>query len=103
GLGDAHWSPNGWPWSEDEYQTLRMLGYPELLATADIFYHVRSEKGQGRTQFWLPGGSRPLPVALERGEAAEVPLRIADDLTHWHSLGRVNSVRLRVRFTNLQP
>ena len=35
GIGDAHWTPNGWPWTHDEYQTLRLLGHPEMLATAD--------------------------------------------------------------------
>ena len=28
---------------------------------------------------------------------------LADDLPHWHALGRVKSVKLRVRFANYQP
>src|SRR5437870_4622286 len=103
GLGDAHWTPNGWPWLNDEYQTLRLLGEPALLATADKLYHVRSDRSEGRLNSWLPGGSRPLPRALTPGQSVEAPLRIADDLPHWQALGRVKSVRLRVRFTNFQP
>jgi hypothetical protein len=103
GLGDAHWTPNGWPWTQDEYQTLRLLGRPELLATADKYYHVRSERVETHPQPWLPGGARFLPRALSEGESGEVSLYIADDLPRWHALGRVKSVRLRVRFTNFQP
>jgi hypothetical protein len=103
GIGDAHWTPNGWPWTDQEYHTLRLLGRPELLATADKLYHVRSERGEGRTQFWLPGGARPLPRILTPGASVEVPFRIADDLARWQPLGRVKAVRLTVRFTNFQP
>ncbi len=103
GLGDAHWTPNGWPLTDQDYQTLRLLGEPELLATADKCYHVRSDRTPGPVQSWLPGGARSLPRALKNGESAEVPFRIADDLARWHKLGRVKSVRLRVRFTNLVP
>jgi hypothetical protein len=103
GLGDAHWTPNGWPWERDEYQTLRRLSDPALLATADKHYHPRSDTVPGKTQVWLPGGSRPLPRVLTPGQSAEVPLRVADDLPRWHSLGRVKAVDLKLRFTNFQP
>ena len=103
GLGDAHWTPNGWPWTAEEYQTLRRLGDPALLSAVDKCYHVRSDEKAGPVQSWLPGGTRSLPRVLKSGESAEVSFRIADDLPHWHRLGRIKSVRLRIRFANLVP
>jgi len=103
GLGDAHWTPNGWPWTHHEYQTLRLLGSPEMLATANKLYHLRSERIDSHPQSWLPGSTRALPCALSEGESKEVSLRVADDLARWGNLGRVKSVQLRTRFTNYQP
>jgi hypothetical protein len=103
GLAEHHWTPNGWPWTDEEYATLRLLGHPELLATADKLYRARSAKrGQSR-ETWLPGGELELPRELIEGQPVGVPLRIADRLDRWHAQGRVDSVRLRVRITNIEP
>ena len=103
GIGDHHWTPNGWPWTSQEYETLRLLGHPELLATADKHYHVRSTRRSTTSMAWWPGRSTPLPKELLQGEETQVSFRLADDLPHWHALGRVKSVRLRVRLSNYQP
>ncbi len=103
GLGDAHWTPNGWPWTSDEYSTLRLLGHPELLATADKHYHVRSAQQGAPRRSWLPGAQRRLPRRLSAGETLEVPLRVADDLASFHREQKLKSVRLQVRLTNFQP
>lgn len=103
GLSDEHWTPHGWPWRRDEYQTLRLLGHPDLLATADKLYRVRSEvRGSSRTS-QLPGAAPSLPRGLAEGKSAEWSVRIADRLAQWHAQGRVEEVRLRVRFTGFQP
>jgi hypothetical protein len=86
-----------WPWVRDEYGTLRLLGRPGLLATADKIYRVDSLP-RGRS-----GDGALLPRELTRGAPLAVPLRIADDLTRHQALGRVASVELRLRFTNLEP
>ena len=44
-----------------------------------------------------------LPQNLENKKPVEARLRIADDLPRWEALGRVASVRLRVRLTNIEP
>lgn len=103
GIGDHHWTPNGWPWTAQEYNTLRLLGHPELLETADKLYHVRSSPARTSSMAWWPGRSTPLPKELHQGESTEVSFAVADNLLHWHSLGRVKSVKLRVRFANYQP
>jgi hypothetical protein len=103
GLIDEHWSPKGWPWSHDEYQTLRFLGHPDLLATAEKLYRVRSVGRANARPSRLPGAAPPLPRGLTEGESAEWTLRVADELAQWHKLGRVKAVLLRVRFTNFQP
>ncbi len=83
---------------------LRPLGSPELLATVDKIYHVRDQPRNSRNfGSGLPGFNPVLPKPLEPGQAQEVPLRVADDLHHWRSLGRVKAARLRVRINNLEP
>lgn len=88
GLDDPHWF--SWPWLREEYQTLRLLSQPEMLATADKLYRVQA----------LAEGS-PLPRLMNEGKPVTVFLRVADDLTGWHALGRIKAVRLRIRLTNL--
>ncbi len=88
----------------DMCQTFRLLGSPELLATADKVYHVRDlpKKPQSFVS-GLPGTTPPLPRVLEEGRTRKFPLRVADDLHHWHKLGRVKAVKLRVRISNIEP
>ena len=104
GICSGMWAPNGWPWLSDEYQTLRLLGHPDMLATADKTYRARSQaSGQGHSMALFPIGGPVLPRDLVEGEPLEVPLQIADRLAHWHELGRVKSVKLRVRFSTFEP
>ena len=104
GIGDAHWTPNGWPWTHDEYQTLRLLGHPDMLATADKLYRVRSEtQGVTKGADWAPGVAPSLPQTLVEGEPVEVRLRISDELEKWDGLGRVESVQLRIRVIGIEP
>ena len=56
GLGDACWTPNGWPWTSEEYQTLRLLGNPDMLATADKLYRTRSQ-AEADGGISTPGGA----------------------------------------------
>ena len=46
-MADHLWTPQGWPWTAQEYDTLRLLPHPELLATADKLYMVRTRQGTG--------------------------------------------------------
>ena len=103
GLGDAHWTPNGWPWTDNEYQTLRVLGQSDLLAALDKCYHLRSKTGEKDTDAWLPGSEKLLPRVLTPGVPAELRLRVSDDLRKYEAIGRVKKVCLRLRFTNLVP
>ena len=104
GIGDAHWTPNGWPWTHDEYQILRLLGHPDMLATTDKLYHVRSEtQGVTKGVGWAPGVAPSLPQTLVEGEPVEVRLRISDELEKWGALGRVESVQLRIRMIGIEP
>ncbi len=104
GIGDAHWTPNGWPWTHDEYQTLRLLGHPEMLATADKLYRVRSEtQGVTKGVGWAPGVATSLPQTLIEGEPVKVRLRISDELEKWGALGRVEAVQLRIRMMGIEP
>ena len=103
GFGGSSWSMSGWPWTGPEYQTLRLLGHPDMLATADKHYMVRQDVG-GRPMGsdWAPGVAPSLPQTLVEGKPVEVQLRISDDLARWHALGRVESVLLQVHITSLE-
>ena len=103
GLANAHWGPQGWPWIKDEYHTLRLLGHPDLLETADKIYRARSQSSVDKSSHWLPGDALDLPRTLREGEPVSVPLRISDDLARGHAQGRVESVCLRVRITAIEP
>lgn len=88
----------------DMYRTLRLLGSPDLLATADKTYHVRDLPRDPQSYVTgLPGTKPPLPRLLKEGLTQSIPLRIADNLKHWHEVGRVKAVRLRVRISNIEP
>ena len=100
---DHHWTPHGWPWTADEYHTLRILGDPKLLQTADKYYMVRSTTKNFASMNWMPGRSDILPKELLEGDSVEVSFRVADDVPHWRKLGRVKSVILRVRFISIIP
>lgn len=103
GISNYHHSPNGWPWTAEEYEKFRLLGHPDMLATADKLYRARSMPRGSSRGYWLPGVMPLLPQKLEKQKPVEVQLRMADDLPRWEALGRVASVRLRVRLTDIEP
>ena len=102
-MADHLWTPHGWPWTADEYQTLRMLGDPKLLQAVDKYYMVRSTTKNIDSMSWMPGRSDFLPKELVEGDSVEVSFRVADDVPHWRKLGRVKSVILRIRFASIIP
>ena len=103
GLCDGMWAPNGWPWTSDDYQTLRLLGHPDMLATADKRYMARSlARGADSKDGLFPIEGPLLPQELAVGRSLTVPLTIADDLPKWSAQGRVKTVRLSLRLTNFE-
>ena len=101
---DAHTTPNGWPWTDTEYGTLRLLGNPEMLATANKIYRARSETATlTKAHNFEPATVPTLPVDLLEGEPVTVQIRISDELHRWHNDGKLDSVNLRVRITGIEP
>ena len=104
GVCSGAWSPNGWPWTPTEYATLRSLGHPELLATEDKMYKVRSlAMGKRDPEPLFPIKDPILPISLSEGEPLILPFRVTDDLPKWHGLGRVKSVSIQVKVSNIEP
>ncbi len=101
GFCDHHWTPEGWPWRQNEYQTLRLLSHPDLLAQVDKIYRARS-RPKGVKEDWSVGSPPSLPRILEVGSPVSVPIQIADDLFRPNREGKVESVRLRVRLANIE-
>jgi len=99
GLDDPHWF--SWPWTHEEYDTLRLLGQPGMLAGANKHYRIVSARKGNSVPGRTVDTSSPLPRLLAEGKPVSVALRIADDLAGWSALGRIRSVRLCIRLTNL--
>lgn len=103
GLCDGMWAPNGWPWTDEDYETLRPVGHPDMLATADKHYLVPSlARGADGAEGLFPVEGPILPQALSEGQPLAVTLRVVDDLERWGREGRVESVRLSVRIANIE-
>jgi len=103
GLCDGMWAPNGWPWTDEDYETLRPLGHPDLLATADKHYLAPSlARSADSAEGLFPVEGPILPQPLSEGQPLTVKIRIADNLTRWSKEGRVETVRLSVRLTNIE-
>jgi hypothetical protein len=65
-------TPNRWPWTAEDYQTLRWLGHLDPLATADKIYRARSlSKGINAPQGLFPEVVALLPGRLPK----ELPWR----------------------------
>lgn len=101
GICMGMWAPHGWPWINDQYATLRLLGQPDLLATADKTYRALSRMNREPVGLFQPTGT-VLPSLLKEGESLEVRLMIADDVARHHQEGKLESVRLRVHLTNFE-
>ncbi len=104
GLCEGMWAPNGWPWTAIDRDTLRLLGHPDLLASANKTYRARSmARGAVFKEGIFRVAGPMLPRDLAQGESIEVPLRVADRVDRAAAQGRLAAVRLRVRFANLEP
>jgi hypothetical protein len=86
-----------WPFGETEYQILREAAFPEVAARRDKRYLLAPREGsEGRIT--TPG--RVLPLALEEGERAAVPILIADDLEGATQEGELREPVLTVRLAD---
>ncbi len=100
---DYHWTPNGWPLTAEDYQTLRVLGHPELLRFRDKDYRTpRLGRNQHEPVAWPRSMVDSLPKPLDEKRSVEVTLKIADDLRAAGRQQKVEGVRLRVRITNIE-
>ena len=103
GFAQHHWTPNGWPWTSEDYQTLRLVGHPELLQTADKLYRATAAASQNPPDRWLPEAKPSLPQSLVEGQQIDIPLRVADQVAEWDTEGKVAAVHLRIRITSIEP
>ena len=110
GIATGMWAPNGWPWTETEYATLRAIGRPEVLATEPKIYRAWAQNAGGipadvESLLPAPPNALPqerLPQTLELGSGAVCRLRVSDDLQRWHGEGRLDKVLLTVRLSNFE-
>lgn len=100
---EYHFTPNGWPWQDEDFATLRLLQRPDLLRRADKHYRVRSARRGRDTSEWVPGAHTPLPRELVEGKPFTASFYVSDDVEAAHAEGRLESANLRVRVTNVEP
>jgi len=101
GVFHATYYPSGYPYIDADYESLRYLAHPELLAHKDKHYAVRQgPNGPEDTpgDYLLPN---LLPVELEVGErGTPQTLYVSDDLAAAKEAGELSKCELRVRVTS---
>lgn len=101
GLCSGMWAPDGWPWPDTQYQTLRLLASPFLLSNADKTYRALSSSRSQPTGLFRPTGTI-LPTPVAEGESVQVRLRVSDNLEQRQQEGKIESVRLQVQLSNFE-
>ena len=94
--------PNGYPYTDADFENLRYMGHPELLAHKDKHFAVR--RGPNGAED-TPGdylSPNPLPVELAVGAASPTQaLYVPDDLTTASAAGRLATCELRIRLQEI--
>ena len=91
GLYLAQWFHH-WPYPADFYERLRELPFPDIMAARDKYYYIPTDNSFSSAS----GAPTRLPIELAAGTPSEVTFTISDDLPHWHEVGRVHEVLLRI-------
>ena len=86
-----------WPFSQREYQILREVAYPEIVARHDKRYLLQPREGEdGATT--TP--ARILPAPLEPGQTTRIPIVVADDLDAARQDGEMRPPLLTIRMSD---
>ena len=88
-----------WPHTEREYMTLRELGDPDIYARKAKHY-LLAPGGDGPDSAPL---GRPLPITLEEGVPAKVPIIVGDELDSAREDGELEPLTLGVRVVQTCP
>ncbi len=86
-----------WPFSGVEYQILREAAFPEVVARRDKRYLLAPREG---SQEATTTPERVLPLALEEGKRASIPILIADDLESAQQEGEMRAPILTLRLAD---
>ena len=86
-----------WPFSQTEYQILREVAYPEVVARHDKRYILQPREGDSDSP---TTPERPLPAPLEEGKTAAITILVADDLESARQDGEMRPPVLTIRFSN---
>ncbi len=87
-----------WPLSTTEYQVLREVAYPEVVARQDKRYVLQPRESEGP---YSSAPTRQLPAPLEEGKTASVEVLVADDLDDAIRDGEARESILTLRFANM--
>jgi hypothetical protein len=86
-----------WPFGEMEYQVLREVAFPEVVARRDKRYILAPREGdeKGTTT-----PERQLPLTLEEGRSAAITILIADDVESARQDNEMREPLLTIRLSN---
>ncbi len=79
-----------WPFSHTEYQILREVAYPEVIARHDKRYILQPREAQVQ--------ARALPAKLKEGETARIDILVGDDLDSARNEHEMRKPVLTIRF-----
>ena len=93
-----------WPFSQDQYQILREVAYPEVTARHDKRYILQPREGEpteaGDRRNASGPTNRQLPVELDEEETAVIKIIVADELDSARRDGEMREPILTIRFSN---
>ena len=87
-----------WPFSQTEYQILREMAFPDVVARHDKRYILQPREPEDA---YAAAPVRQLPVQLAEGRTAVISIRVADDLACAKQDGEARAPILTIRFSNL--
>ena len=100
--GAQGYYPSGYPYVNADFENLRYMGHPQLLAHKDKHFAVRQGPNGPED---MPGdylSPNPLPVELKVGErGARQTLYVSDDLAVKKERDELSKCELRIRLTEL--
>ncbi len=85
-----------WPFSDREYQILREMAFPDVVARRNKRYLLQPAESSRRS----PGLEKQVPAKLEEGKTTTLSILVADDIESAKQDGEMRKPVLTIRFSD---